>query len=739
MQLIERSSASLSSYSGQSARNENYVDAQPTAPAEADAGILMRLRRRKLLFGTVFAAVAGLTAGAYLYLPPVYRATAAVTIQQPERILASQDTAGTSPELGDSSDLESQAVILGSPLLIRELLKKPEIMALLRHECDVTAPPEWKTDIRNLLQMQPHPSCDQQLADTKGLVGSLKGRLGVATNGRSRIIDVNFTSALPEVAQAIANGVVETYLNAETREKLQPRDRALEWLRDESQRVATRLQTTEAKIDSFLHANNVIRGQVAPIASEQLSSLSQQLSVAQADKATAAGRLSQVKSQGSSNTAVLDSRAVSDVKQQIAVITAQIGSLSARYGDANPQLQELIQTRRNLEGLLGRETSLVNRSADADYQSASNRVQTLQAQIDSLKQQVRGNDNATTQVASLQRDAVTDRELYVDLTKSLNQLETNRRLVTANARLVNLAELPQGVFFPKLSTFALTGFMLALALATTTALLRDRADRTIRTVDGLEGAAGLRVLARVPHVPHVGAGSSRLAKRMQKPSAFQEAIRALYAECMLLSLKRRGAKPLHSIMVCSANTGEGKSFITLALAHFAVAAGQRVLILECDMRRPSIGRSLAVPPRRGVTDILRQTSTPEEAVTSVRGGSLDVILAGAPSMDSTELLGGPAFRRLLDWAGERYDLVLIDSPPSRALADARIMASEVDGILYCAQWGHSHTSSVLEGVAELRAAGGRMLGMVLDRLESDEYRLYDANVQAGSYLATNRS
>ena len=503
MDLIPRDPSGNPAYPHQS-MPELMLPPQQGAPA-SDGGILLRLRRRKLLFAFVFLLVLGLVAAAYMYLPPSYRAEASITVSPPERILASQQGADAAQTIGDTSDLESQAVILSSPLLIRELLKNPAIQADLRTECEVSRPPEWKQQLKELLGMKPTPPCDVLLADTTGMVSNLKDRLGVATNGRSRVINVAATSPLPEVAQAIANGIVQAYLDARIREKLEPREEAIEWLRGESQRVSARLKSTEQQIEAFLHSKGVVRGQVGPIASEQLTSLAQQLSLAEADRAAAAGRLQQANAQGGATTGVLDNRGVSDIKQQFALVNSQMAQMAARYGASNPALVELQQQRRSLEGSLSRETSLVTRSAQADYNAANSRVTTLRSQLDSLKQDVRGNDDATTQVASLQRDATTDRELLVDLTKNLNQLETNRRLATANARLVSMAELPKSVFFPKVTTFALTGLLLATAFAVVAALLRDRADPTMRAIDGLEDASRLRVLARVPHVSRVGA------------------------------------------------------------------------------------------------------------------------------------------------------------------------------------------------------------------------------------------
>ena len=705
---------------------------------EEEAGLLARLRRQKAIFGASFFLTTALVTGAYLALPPVYRAEALLTVSPNDPVLASLQPADSQQlTIGDTADIESQSIILSSPMLLREVLSKPDVAAALRRECELNTPPVWKRAAKQWVTGKPWRTCAEQAADQAATVDSLRTRLAVGVSGRSRVLSVSFSSPLPDVAQVVTNSVVQTYLATRTDEKLQPRNDAINWLTAETQRVSDRLKQTEVAIDSFLHNNGVIKGRLAPVASEQLTSLAEQIAMAQADRAAAAGRMQQAMINGGATTGVLDNKTVNDEKQQLSVVNAQIAQLASRYGSAYPPLADLQQQRRALERAVAGDTAVVTHSAMADYQAANSRVADLQGQIDKLKTEVRSNDNATTEVASLERSLATDRELYLDLTKSLNQLETNRRLVTPNARLVSLAEEPQTVAFPKPATFGLAGFLLALGLGCAAALLRDRADRTVRTVGGLQTAAQLRVLARVPFVPGVGRAGSRLTKRIATPSAFQEAIRRLYAECLLVSgssneMERRQ----RSILITSADRGEGKSFITLALAHFAAAAGRRVLVLECDLRQPSVARSLSLPEQWGVTEVLRGQVSPDEAVVSSHGSGIDVILSGKPAMNSSELVGSSRMRMLLAWATARYDLVLVDTPPSQMLPDARILAAAVDGVLFCTRWGKSETATVQRGVQELQAVGGRLLGLVVDGIQPSRYRLYDREgLEAGGYLA----
>ncbi len=712
-----------------------FLDPAYFQAAPSEDGVLKRLRRRKAVLVATFLFIAALVGLAYLWQTPAYRADASIVIAPPDHMLASGGQ-GDASTIGDIADLESQGLMLGSAMIVRQMLDNPDAKAALLSECETRRAPSWKRTALDTVGLGPKTSCADELADVTKTVAELQTRLSIGVNGRSRVIDVTFTSPVPKVAQTIADGIVATYLTAERQDKLRPRDAAITWLRSESSRVSDRLKSNEQAIQAFLQSKGVVNGQRGSLASEQLTNLAQLLAQAESDRAAIAGRMRQTG--GDLGGSVLDNRAITEIKQQLATVTARLAQVSASYGSAAPQVQELSQQRQSLQRLLSQETGTVSRSANADFQAANDRVASLRSQLEQLKQNVRGNDDAATQVASLQREVTTDRDLYVDLTRSLNKLETDRRLVITNARLVSMAELPEKVFFPKISSFVLGGLVLATTAAVLLALVRDRTDRTFRGVGNLAEDMRLRVLAYLPHVSRVGRSSDQMARRIQNSSEFQEAVRGLYAECLLLGSRGQVGRP-RSILFSSAASGEGKSTTLLALALFSIAAGHRVLILECDLRRPSIARSLSLRQQPGLGDVLRGKISPEQGVQECRPG-LDVLAGGAPTMDSTELLGGTRLKQVLSWATANYDLVLVDAPASRSLQDARILAGKVDGVLYCARWGRSDTDAVSSGVAELRAAGGRVMGLVLNQVERAHYSLYDRNTaRAGEYSIALRA
>jgi Mrp family chromosome partitioning ATPase len=189
-----------------------------------------------------------------------------------------------------------------------------------------------------------------------------------------------------------------------------------------------------------------------------------------------------------------------------------------------------------------------------------------------------------------------------------------------------------------------------------------------------------------------------------------------------------------TLLLTSAETGEGKTFLTLAMAQFGAATGQRILAVEADLRQPDFRAALGLADGPGLADLLRG-EIGHAAVVRPSGFGFDVLPAGAATIASTELLSNGRIAALLDWARDKYDLVLIDSPPAQVLMDAHVLASRVDGVLYCARWGHSSVETVADSVRSLRLTGARIVGLALGMVDPREYALYaPSKLPRGPYL-----
>ncbi|AWV20066.1 Tyrosine-protein kinase (capsular polysaccharide biosynthesis) (plasmid) [Roseomonas mucosa] len=684
------------------------------------SGILRRLRRRKAWLIGTFVLVMGVSAAALSSLPRSYRAASSVVIADNGALVDTQ-TPAQAARIGDPADLESQILLLRSVGLLELLLDRPEIRDQLLAECRAFRSASWlelaKTHFLNPV------ACEDAVADRSAMLERLEGGFAIGTVGRSRVIEVSFTSPLPSAPVVLTNALVNLYLKQDLARKIDTRGEAAAWLRGELARTGEDLRRSEIDVETYRREHGILRGEQATISSERLSGLSAQLVQAEAAAALASSRL-----QGAGDgKEVLENRTIADLRQQLAIMGRQRAEIVTRYGPDHPAAIAAARSSEQIQNQITAERQRVLGSLQRDQVSAEARVADLRGQVEGMKAEVALADGATAAMATLVRNVEVKRELFVDLSKRLSTMETDRRLVSGDARLVSTAQLPSRPWFPKRGPFLIVATILSAVVAVAVALIRDRADTSLRSVEGLGFRSGVPMLGRIPRVGRRRAPLP-VAWRLDQPSDLQDAIRSIYARTLL------AAEPRRVLLVTSGTAGEGKTFLALALARFSAAAGLRVLIVECDLRRPSIRSALKIPGDAGLSEHLRGTASLDDILHAGEAGRPDVIHAGRPAVDSTELLSKPGFRTLLRTVQDRYDLVLIDSPPTLLMPDARILASCADGVVMCASWAQSQTETVAHGIDDLRDAGANVLGIVIGMVREREYPLYGSGLlPAGGY------
>jgi len=282
-------------------------------------------------------------------------------------------------------------------------------------------------------------------------------------------------------------------------------------------------------------------------------------------------------------------------------VDTQIAGTSQTFGANYPGLAALLRERDKVRRRLAGETERVRGSILQSYAAATAQVADLSSQLAALKQEAAAATDYETQIASMVRDTEIKRTLYVDLSQRASQLETERRVLAVGAQLVNLAEKPIKPSFPRPMPFLVGGLTLGCIPATAAALRRDQTDHRLRTTDALQTLPDLAVLTCIPVADRgrwvTQHGERAIALRreleqLQTPSMLQEAVRGLFPR---LNLAGFSGGPSRTLLVTSLDAREGKTFVALALAEFAAASGQSVLLVECDLRRPSLQAALEIP------------------------------------------------------------------------------------------------------------------------------------------------
>jgi uncharacterized protein involved in exopolysaccharide biosynthesis len=713
--------------------------------------------RHKRLFAAVLSGTIGIAIVALLVLPVRYLATASVIVAEQEPGVANM-SAAWAQKIGDPADLESQLLVIRSARLMRLVMNTPGVLPAVMQECE-----------RGRL-IGGGDTCQKLQSDSAAFIEYVDARLSVASAGRSRVINISYQSPIPEVAQTLANALTNAFLEDQRTEGSNSREVATTWLWQELRQLDDQLRRADEKIQQFRRTKGLMRGANAPITSERLTSIGQQLSQAEAARAEAAARLQEIKSQQDRGLtdapSVLSSRSIADLKQQLTTVSAQLASATSVLGPRHPSIMALSREQTLIQQRLADEMQNIAASAQKAYDANDGLVTSLKKQMETVKAEAGSATLDEASIESMVRDTEIKRQQYAELYKKASELETERRVLQGSTRLVSLAELPNKPFFPKKIPFLAAGVTLGLILAVAAALLADSFGPPPESsaAPEAEPAARPAAAAAAPHGPpppvvlQDGGNSTDLAgppigrpsllsmmagvpilahlPRLQEPQhasivgailqphlklPVRDVLRLAASDdefqAMLHDLKRGlriGAGPMQRVVMTSSGPGEGKTATTLALAEHLVAFGCRVLAVECDVLNPGFEHVLGIDGGVGLLGVLAGSMSARDAIVPTAAANLDVLVAGGAGARAANLLFGRRLTELLADVGG-YDAVLIDSPmplnPSGYLAG-------IDHTVVCMKADASLIGRAASAIADARAFGARSVAIAVTMEES---------------------
>lgn len=712
-----------------------------TAQTSPDAitAVLMRVRRRWGIFACVFMLVVVTVMTTKFILVPQFMATSAVLIEPDRSPFEKRDSAGDSLSAA-STEVESQVEIIRSPRLLQAVLRMDTVRDALQRACHYSATysslgliSSYLNDLKTFVGLiGKSKSCI--FDDGTDAVDTINKSFSIFQVGRSRVVSVNFQSALADTAATVVNSLVSEYLADNVRAKSNARMATAKWLEDEGLKLRQSLMQRERQIDKFRREHGLLRGQQGLATQEGLSSLITQVGLAKARFADASARLDEVRAAAqrgedlATTPAVVASSTIRDLRALEANLTKTVGSLTTQYGESHPKVVAARNELRHVQTALSAEVARIVKSLTADVASAKSNQQALEETLQAAKSEAGSAADADSAVQSLVRDAEIDRQLYLVLASRSKELETETRAQNPNAQLVSLAEVPLRPSFPQTIPFVGAALLLGGIAGTGAAFSRDYADKTLRNIDDFVDDVDVPVLARIPAQRGLARRSNFLTTVSDERTGFREAIRALYAHVQLKG-------NMQTLLVTSSAPKEGKTSVAVALAHFAAVAGSRVLLIEADLRMPVFAQIM--PAHGGGLERYFRASSPEEALNALlieapynHIPNFHVLPAGHPAQDSTELLSSPRMASLLRAARETYDLVVIDTPPANYLMDACVLARMADGVIFVAKWGQSQPDFMRNAMRTIKEAGGNIIGTVIGMVEYKKYSMYGNSAPA---------
>lgn len=574
---------------------------------------------------------------------------------------------------------------------------------------------------------------------------TLLGGLGVGREGTTYIVGVSYTSTDPVKAAEIANAFADEYVRlgradrtASATEQAGVLDRQLDTLRQQ-------VEEADAQIARYRAETGTVSGNIGQgtVTDQQIVTIAQQLAVAESDAAAARSRAATAltdaeDSSGEAISEVLASPTITDLRRQRSELMKTESENLTRYGPRHPFTLQIQQQMAGIDRELKNETTRIIGGLQSAARAASSRAASLRQELTRLQGTQSSAARAGVQVESLQRDADARRAIYNQLNQAAQLARQQAQIGRAQARIISRAIPPLYPSFPRKSLFAAFGGLLAVFVGTGSALLLEAIQSGFRTSDAVTRRLRLPVLVSMPELSRRWLRKSSGSKSvfdyvMARPmSSYAELLRNVRAE-----LLRSDTAHTRVITITSALPLEGKTTFAISLARVIAESGDRVLLIDCDLRRRALGVLMPERVDVGLLEVIAGTTTLQKAVVGDSGSGLDILPLSKTTFTAKDVFSEPGMRALLANARMQYSWIIIDAPPVLAVADARILATLSDRVLLVVRWLKTPSSAAQAAASRLLKDGVKIAGVVLNRVTRTSWRSF-SEIDPSNYGYGNR-
>jgi len=540
----------------------------------------------------------------------------------------------------------------------------------------------------------------------------------------SSVVDVGYVAPNAKLSATIANSIADNFIETSLSRRFEATTYAREFLQNRIDATRAKLEESERKAAQYAQSQGIIKvagqgeGRVSSeqtLASADLTQLSSQLALARAARVQAEADY-RGNSGGTAAATSLTNSAVNELRRQRGELSAELSKLKSDYGPEYPRVaavdSQIAELDRQISREQGRVTSSVSQGLHDKYRQALAAEQGLQARVNGLKTDVLDQQQRSIQFNIIQRDVDTNRSLYDALLQRYKEVGVAAGVGTNNVSIVDAALPPKFPSQPNVPLNLAIGLVFGLLLGGGAALVREQLADSVILPSEFQQKLGLRLLGTTPKLT-----SDDVAKQLaQGRSDLSEAYFSILTAIQFSSA--RGAPS--SLLFTSTQASEGKSTTALAIARSLATVGAKVLLIDGDMRNPSLHRQLGMPLTTGLSDLLSGRAQIGEAFHSIGTTGLSVILAGHMALNPARLLSTDALERILESAGEAFDHVIIDGPPVLGLADSVQMARACEAAVFVIQADRTKASQARLAITRLMAVRANILGAVLTKFDAKQ-------------------
>jgi len=569
------------------------------------------------------------------------------------------------------------------------------------------------------------PQADPEPEALRGSVDALLDHLTVTPVPESRLIDIRVSATDAAAAAKLTNAVVRQAIGQELDLRLASTGEASRWFSHQLEEQRARLDKSEAALQKYKEEQNALSVvDRQNIVVQKLSDLNAAVTRAKTERIAKEALYRQVVAMRATPSSLdtlpgaVASAYVRQLKDELATLLRRKAELSKEYGDLHPEIASANSAILEAQSRMDRELNKIAESIRNDYQAAAAQERSLSAALEAQKSEALDLNRKGLEYGALEREAVGNRELYDRLLQQAKQTGLSSELKAADMAVVDAAEPPAAPARPARARNALASLGGGLFAAIGLAVFVELLDKRIKTPDQIKRDLGLPYLGYLPLVRLEGGAEPLLTGDVD--ARFHEAVRRVRANLLLSS----AADGCRTVVVTSTAPREGKTMVSTNLALALAQGGLRVVLVDADLRRPRIHLQLGMDAGPGLTTVLTGLDTLDRTMRQLPGTSLSVLTAGVHPPNPPELLSSARYRALLTTLQERFDWVVIDSPPIMAVADAALLAKDATGILFVVGAEMAAGDTVREAVDQMASARVPILGAVLNKIDVERNGFY---------------
>lgn len=560
-----------------------------------------------------------------------------------------------------------------------------------------------------------------RLIKEKTMEGYIVGNLLVTLQTGSDVASITFDSEDPALARDIINALMEEFVTWQMDRKIEAGKTAKRQLQEQIVAARGGLEKAETEFNGYAKKEGIVSlDSKMNIIFQQLEEINTSLAKIQSERIQKEENYKYANSNDLNAIPLIQqSNIISNLRQQFLTLSAEYSKLDVRYKDEFPTVKAIKSQMREIEAKIKTEQQRILSTLKNDYLSTAMAEQALQDSAKEKKALALDMRDLASRYKVLERQVDVNNKIYQSLLERSKEIDANVGTDLTNVKVVDFASLPLERFKPKVARNLLLALLLGLVAGIGLALVREHLDDSIRRVDEIPQRYWIPVLGVVPMVLNSDRRTMMSFLNSMPSTAFSEAVRMIMIR---VSMQRSdaGMHPLKSLLITSSRKGEGKSTLSANLAQAFAASNEKVLLIEADLRRPSLDRYFCKNGKyRGISEYLNGKCKYEEIIQKTAIPNLYLIPAGKIPFSPTELIASQNMTNLLETVSSHFDRIILDGPPFNS--DTLVLSNQVNGIILVATLGQTQREGLRIFCEGLTMVQGKLLGGIINMLQMNGY------------------